>query len=112
MTHRNVSLDPSIFQSPHTFDPDRWLLPSSPTDSSPLSRYLVAFGKGSRSCIGINLAYTEMYLGITAIVTAFDLKLHEFNQARDLDGARDCFIELPSPDSRGVHVKVFPRKWE
>lgn len=38
-----------IFPNPQTFTPDRWLQP----DSGDLDKYLVAFSKGPRSCLGI-----------------------------------------------------------
>ncbi|OJD15879.1 hypothetical protein AJ78_03897 [Emergomyces pasteurianus Ep9510] len=46
MMHRNEN----IFPDPDTFDPSRWL---NPATSKILDRYLVAFGKGSRKCVGM-----------------------------------------------------------
>nr|POE87791.1 palmitoyltransferase akr1 [Quercus suber] len=86
------------------FDPNRWL------GSERLDRYLVTFSKGTRSCVGINLAYAEMYLGIAAVVRNFDFEFFDFDQKRDLDVVRDCFIGLPSKESRGVRVKKICRR--
>ncbi|KAH9002849.1 hypothetical protein EDB83DRAFT_2184826, partial [Lactarius deliciosus] len=36
---------------------------------------LVPFSKGPRSCIGINLAYCELYLVIASVFRRFDLTL-------------------------------------
>jgi cytochrome P450 len=36
---------------------------------------MVAFSRGSRSCLGINLAYMEMYMAIGYLVRRFDFKL-------------------------------------
>ncbi|KAK7443452.1 hypothetical protein VKT23_015625 [Stygiomarasmius scandens] len=44
-----VHLNPDIFPEPKHFSPERWLQP----DSHNLEKYLVAFGKGPRSCLGI-----------------------------------------------------------
>lgn len=44
--HRNQD----IFPDPDKFDPSRWL---DPKVSAELERYLVAFSKGSRACVGM-----------------------------------------------------------
>ncbi|KAL8963878.1 MAG: hypothetical protein Q9183_004881, partial [Haloplaca sp. 2 TL-2023] len=49
MTSLLMHSNPSLFPSPLTFDPDRWLQP----DSAQLRKYLVPFGKGSRVCLGM-----------------------------------------------------------
>ncbi|KAL8951389.1 MAG: hypothetical protein Q9222_002639 [Ikaeria aurantiellina] len=51
MTLMNVLHDPSIFAEPFTFRPERWIDDKAKVDK--LDQYLVAFGKGSRSCIGM-----------------------------------------------------------
>ena len=107
MSMQDVLFDPEIFPSPETFNPDRWL--DAEAEGKRLDRYLVTFSKGNRSCIGINIAYSEMYLIAAALVTRFDMQLHDFNQKRDLDTVRDAFIGLPSKESRGVRVKIKAR---
>lgn len=107
MTLRDVLFDPEIFPSPHSFNPDRWL--EAEKQGVRLDRYLVTFSKGSRACLGMNIAYSEMYLGIAALVSRFDMELYEFDSKRDLDIVRDCFIGLPSKESKGVRVKVMNR---
>ncbi|KAF2033342.1 cytochrome P450 [Setomelanomma holmii] len=50
-----------LFPEPDEFVPERWLL----NDGIPnyaLQKKLISFGKGSRSCIGENLAYCELYI--------------------------------------------------
>ena len=55
----------SIFPDPFVFKPERWLNdPKGPDDMHPLSNYMVTFGRGSRACIGMQLAYMEMYIEI------------------------------------------------
>ncbi|OCT47606.1 Trichodiene oxygenase [Cladophialophora carrionii] len=50
MTGLLVHFGRDTFRNPGAFDPDRWL------GSSTLDRYLVAFSKGPRQCVGIHLA--------------------------------------------------------
>ncbi len=104
MTLRSILFDPEIFPSPYTFSPHRWL--DAEKQGVRLDRYLVTFSKGSRACLGMNLAYSEMYLGVAALVSRFDMELYDFYQQLDLNIVRDCFIGLPSKESRGVRVKV------
>lgn len=51
MDHHFTHLDPSIFEDPTRFDPLRWQRAAD--EGSPLDRYLIPFGRGSRMCIGI-----------------------------------------------------------
>ena len=53
MMHNNTV----IFPEPEKFRPERWL--PKETDGQRLLKYLVPFAKGSRSCLGMNLAYAE-----------------------------------------------------
>ncbi|KAH7407904.1 cytochrome P450 [Cadophora sp. MPI-SDFR-AT-0126] len=54
--------NPTIFPSPSTFSPTRWL------DNPQLDKYLFAFSKGPRGCVGLNLAWAQMYLVVAALV--------------------------------------------
>ncbi|TFK20097.1 cytochrome P450 [Coprinopsis marcescibilis] len=53
-----VHLNEGVFFNARSFNPDRWLEHTS----NDLDSYLVAFSKGPRSCLGINLAWAELYL--------------------------------------------------
>lgn len=93
------------FPNPKAWDPSRWL--SSNEDELYLrNKYFTPFGKGHRNCVGQNLAWAELYLGAAIVFRGFELELHDVEYARDLEVKRDCFIGLPSPESRGVRVKV------
>jgi cytochrome P450 len=62
-----------VFQSPESFLPDRWLV----DDLVALKRLENAwapFSKGSRGCIGINLALAEVYITLASLVRRFKLK--------------------------------------
>lgn len=43
-----VMMDPSIFPEPTEFRPERWL-----DSNNRLDKYLVAFGRGTRQCLGM-----------------------------------------------------------
>ncbi|KAH9002465.1 cytochrome P450 [Lactarius hatsudake] len=59
-----------VFPRPHQFLPDRWLQPGSKA----LDNCLVAFSKGPRSCLGINLGYCELYLTLAYLFRRFDVR--------------------------------------
>ncbi|KAI8935073.1 hypothetical protein NX059_007668 [Plenodomus lindquistii] len=63
-----VHYNASIFPEPEKFIPERWL------ESDELDRWLVAFSRGPRMCLGINLAWAELRLGFAHVYRKFDLK--------------------------------------
>ncbi|KAI1620452.1 putative cytochrome P450 [Exophiala viscosa] len=99
-----VHTDASIFPDPHSFDPDRWLRAAD--TKFRLDRYFVSFSKGSRMCVGINLAYAELYLTLAIIMSRLDLENFETTAENDIKIDRDFFVGIPKPDSKGVRAKV------
>jgi cytochrome P450 len=95
-----VHTDENIWPEPFKFNPQRWL------DDPKLTRHLVAFGRGSRSCLGMNLGYAELYLAIAYLFRRFKFELHDTTEDRDIKVKRDTFIGLPDKSSKGVRVKV------
>ncbi|KAL4874373.1 cytochrome P450 [Aspergillus karnatakaensis] len=103
MSHINyfVLMDSHIFPNPHEFDPDRWSRAAA--KGARLDKYLVTFGKGSRMCVGLNLAYAEMFLIIARLVRKFDMELFDTPKA-NIEFARD--FGTPLPDKGGLDVKA------
>lgn len=58
-----IHQDEKFFPNSRSFIPERWL----EAKGLGLEKYLVSFSTGSRACLGINLAYAELYLGLAAI---------------------------------------------
>ncbi|KAK2768530.1 hypothetical protein FQN54_000386 [Arachnomyces sp. PD_36] len=52
--------DKELFPDPDKFEPARWLVDGQPNYK--LQKMSITFGKRSRSCVGENLAYCEVYL--------------------------------------------------
>ncbi|KAI0871064.1 putative flavonoid 3-hydroxylase [Hypoxylon argillaceum] len=103
MNLRDVSLDPEIFPEPTKFDPERWL-PGNP-NLDLCNRYYMPFSRGTRSCVGLNVAYAELYIVLATLFRAVDFDLHDTVRERDVDFVRDFFVGETSADSRGVRVK-------
>lgn len=101
MMHDN----PSIFPSPRSFNPERWL--QSDSDSAHLKKYLVPFSKGSRQCVGMQLAYCELYLIMAALYAPgrFGFELFETDRS-DVEIEHDFFNAFHRLDSRGIRVVV------
>ncbi len=57
MTIVDMNHDEEVFPDSRSFVPERWMNNPRTKNDSPLERYFVGFGKGSRSCIG--LKYVE-----------------------------------------------------
>lgn len=97
--------DPVHFPSPYTFNPERWLPGPNNNNLAQIENRFLAFSKGPRSCIGINLAYAELYLSLAYIFRKFDLKAFEMT-ARDMEW-KDNFVVT----TKG-HLKVKVKKVE
>lgn len=114
MTSLLVHQDESIFPDAKSFIPERWI------ENPGLSRFLLSFSKGSRNCLGINLAYSEIYLCLAAIFRRFGsggkdgvrdegdegiLELFETG-LKDVEIAAEFFLPVPVKESEGVRIKV------
>ena len=96
MTSVLVHLNSTIFPNPTSFLPERWI------DNPRLSRYLVSFSKGSRGCLGINLAYAEIYLCLANVLRRFPrMEVHD-TVKEDVEIQADYYITKAS--GRGVKV--------
>lgn len=98
--------DERIFPSSQIFDPERWLGNSqaSRTDK-PLLKYLVSFSKGSRNCLGMNLAYAQLYIGLATVFRRVNMELFE-TQRDAVDMAADYFVLVPKAGTQGVRVLI------
>jgi cytochrome P450 len=105
MSNLFLSMSPDIFLSPQTFNPDRWGLPGSPQRWA-LEKHLHPFGKGSRMCVGYNLAYAEMYLTTAMVIRRFpDLKVWDTTK-RDMEYVHDYFGGMTRHEGDGLKVRV------
>ena len=66
MLHRNET----AFPDPSRFDPERWIGRSA-DELRVMEKCYVPFSRGSRSCIGQNLAMCELYVSLGTIFRRF-----------------------------------------
>lgn len=106
MDNYAVSHDEAIFPDSFRFDPARWLGDPRAPDGRQLGRYMVSFGKGTRSCTGMQLGYAELYVALASFFRsplALRARLHDTDRS-DVDLARDRFAPRPKKGSKGVRV--------
>ncbi|KAI8938499.1 hypothetical protein NX059_004389 [Plenodomus lindquistii] len=105
MTIPEISHDEEIFPKNREFIPERWLDSPTTSDGIPLDRFMVSFGRGTRSCMGLNLAHTEMYLTLGMMFRRYSFELHEADVA-DVEIGHDFFIPVTKMGSKGVRAFV------
>lgn len=103
MTIPDVSHDEDIFLDSHTYNPERWL--ASDASQPNLERFMVSFGRGTRNCLGVNLAWTELYLTLGMMFRQYRFELHEPDE-RDVTVGHDYFIPVAWEEGKGVRVLV------
>ncbi|PGH11422.1 hypothetical protein AJ79_04923 [Helicocarpus griseus UAMH5409] len=101
----DVHHDESIFPDSRSFIPERWLDDPLAPDGTPLDRYLVSFGRGLRSCLGINLAWAELYTVLGLVFRRMDFKLYK-TDISDVEMEHDNFVPHVRVESEGVRVLV------
>ncbi|KXT07151.1 hypothetical protein AC578_2496 [Pseudocercospora eumusae] len=114
MTPLLIHHSPEYFQDPKTFDPQRWL------ENPSLEKFLVPFSRGSRQCIGMNLALAEIFLAVTAIFRRYGSREVRFAGdvgSLELDGTTLADMEIVGDgvtpihrSTRGLWIRV--RDWE
>lgn len=89
----------SVYPDPFVFDPERWLGASG----RERRKFQMAFGKGGRKCLGIELARAELYLVTAALVRTFEMELWH-TDANDVAFLHDYQVAMPKLDSKGVRA--------
>ncbi|KAF9465444.1 cytochrome P450 [Collybia nuda] len=95
-----VHNNPQLFEDPMVFRPERWLN----GHANGLETFLVPFSKGPRSCIGINLAWCELYLIFANIFRKVEMKIYDTT-------VDDLKVKaLLTPKYRGKPLRVLAKR--
>ncbi|KAF2834346.1 cytochrome P450 [Patellaria atrata CBS 101060] len=112
MTAFTIQNNPDIFPSPRKFELERWL------DNPRLDKYLLSFFRGTRICLGLYIAYFELYLILEGIFRRYDrydgtgkqstptLELYDTIRERDIDAVVDLVLPYPAVGSKGLRVMI------
>ncbi|KAI2781612.1 cytochrome P450 [Daldinia loculata] len=94
-----------LFPNPDAFIPERWLVDGQPNYA--LEKMLISFGKGTRLCLGIYLAYCELFLMTAAL--AFRVlpraRLHE-TTIEDIKYDHDLIVLQTVKGSVAVRIVI------
>ncbi|RFU72325.1 cytochrome p450 [Trichoderma arundinaceum] len=95
--------DPQVYPNPGEFTPERWMGDVSPA----MYRSYVPFCRGSRNCLGMNLAMAEMSLILAVLYRSNGpkLELYETDES-DVKQAHDFLIPLPKLSTKGVRALI------
>ncbi|KAL1989662.1 hypothetical protein VTN49DRAFT_6859 [Thermomyces lanuginosus] len=103
--------DESIFPHSHKFIPERWL---DPVERRRLEKYMVAFSRGSRQCVGMNiqnysLARAELFITLSTFFRWFQhIEIFDTTREDDIDMKHDLFLPRPGNlQSEGLQVKIY-----
>lgn len=108
-----ISMDPvhmhhneEVFPESHKFKPERWL--GDPAAMKKLQRYNITFSRGTRQCLGMNLAWAELYLLLSTLFRRYEMELWETDK-----NCVEVEAEFFLPKMRnGEGVKVMIKKRE
>ncbi|RYP91984.1 hypothetical protein DL770_001905 [Monosporascus sp. CRB-9-2] len=83
MTALLMHTDPEGYPDPIRFTPDRWM------DVEARKRMDKAYARGTRICVGMHLAWVELYMVVAAIVQRFDFEFDP-DAAKDVTWVATC----------------------
>jgi cytochrome P450 len=113
-TQMFVMTDPTIFPQPMKFTPERWIPEQRPhgfPHPHEARKFFIPFSRGTRSCVGMNLAYAELFITIGTLMrppaAGGTLRMELFEtKARDFQVEFDWFNPCPPLDSKGLRVQI------
>jgi cytochrome P450 len=92
MSSTVTSHDEFIFKNSQSFNPNRWLGPEKPPD-----KHFITFRKGSRTCLGMQLAWAELNLLLASVFRWFEMELHDTDE-RCVNTYIDVGVPVPTRD--------------
>lgn len=93
-------MNPEVFPDSKSFDPSHWIRAAERKQH--LESNLVLFSKDTRICLGINMAYAELYMVVAGLTRRVKMELHD-TTSECVEPGRDHVIVVPK-NSNGVRA--------
>ncbi|KAI0173480.1 cytochrome P450 [Hypoxylon sp. FL1284] len=87
MTAILMHTDETLYPDPLSFNPERWMDVEA---RKKLDKTFAPFSKGTRMCLGMHLAWAEMYIMLAALIRRFDFNFQDI-EVRDLELESDQY---------------------
>ena len=101
MTSVLIHDNTNLFPNPRTYNPDPFL------EQPAFKGYLVPLSRGSRLCVGLNLANAQSYLALAAVFAPARFRLELFEtDISDLETKHDFWNTSPRLGSEGILIVV------
>ncbi|KAJ8130810.1 hypothetical protein O1611_g2817 [Lasiodiplodia mahajangana] len=88
MTTILMHMDEEFYPDPKSFNPERWM---DQDRKKKAEKAYAPFSRGTRICVGMHLAWAEMYLLLAALVQRFDFEFVSA-KAEDFECTSDQFV--------------------
>ncbi|GAB1317992.1 hypothetical protein MFIFM68171_08202 [Madurella fahalii] len=100
INHNNEEL----FPEPEKYEPERWI-DSEGKPNYAMEKYIMSFSKGARRCLGMHLAFCELYLVTVAMALRVlpHVKLYD-TVYEDIKYDFDAITPQPRKGARGVRI--------
>lgn len=89
MTHYVYHNDEDLFPRASEFLPERWL--DDPVREAENEKNFISFSRGSRNCVGMQLAYAELFYGFAHVFRRFEITRAESMTDVDMEWY-DAFV--------------------
>ncbi|OLN86891.1 Trichodiene oxygenase 2 [Colletotrichum chlorophyti] len=98
-------LDERIFPGAREFAPERWLDMNGQRRRD-LDKAFLPFSKGTRQCLGMSLAYAELYIALAALVLRVfpHMELYDTTE-KEVEYDHDLGVPVPA-SPKGVRAKI------
>ncbi|KAJ3946828.1 uncharacterized protein N0V96_003204 [Colletotrichum fioriniae] len=98
-------LDERVFPNAKEFIPERWIDENGQRRRE-LEAGFIPFSKGTRQCVGMPLAYSELYIALSSLVLRVFPRMQLYDTTlRDVEYDHDLGVPIPATEN-GVKVKI------
>ncbi|GJE91858.1 cytochrome P450 [Phanerochaete sordida] len=102
-----ILLDPAQYPNPEPFMPERFLTPSGELDSN-TPEPTAAFGYGRRACAGSAMALDTLWIVVTSLLWAFDVRRAVDAEGKEVEVADEYTVGVvcyPAPFKCAMHPR-------